>query len=232
MKTVLKDITGQKFHRLMVLNREKNASNNTAKWLCICECGKQVIVRGSSLRNGNTKSCGCAKGGCQIVDMAGKKFGQWTVISISDFRLKSNRSIAYWICKCDCGNERHVSGSSLRQGISRDCGCSRIENFHRITHGRSKTVEYNAWSSMIGRCYNPKCKRYEDWGGRGITVCDSWLNSFENFYADMGDKPTPTHSLDRINNDLGYSKDNCRWATRKEQRKNQRPYSQKQKVTS
>ena len=91
-----------------------------------------------------------------------------------------------------------------------------------ITHGMSGTPEYLAWQSMKRRCFNSNHKDYPDWGGRGITVCDRWLNSFENFLADMGSRPTAKHSLDRIDNDSDYSVENCRWATEAEQQNNKR----------
>ena len=92
----------------------------------------------------------------------------------------------------------------------------------KTTHGMSRTPEYQAWRNMKKRCFNPNTKQYSDWGGRGITVCDRWKNSFENFLADMGLKPTPKHSIDRINNDDDYCLDNCRWATKAEQYNNRR----------
>jgi len=88
------------------------------------------------------------------------------------------------------------------------------------THGMHKTPEYRSWGNMKNRCFNPNEKRYSDYGGRGITVCDRWKNSFENFLADMGLKPTPKHSLDRIDNDGDYQKDNCKWSTHVEQQNN------------
>jgi len=92
----------------------------------------------------------------------------------------------------------------------------------KTTHGMTKTPEYIAWQDMKTRCFNPNYKRYPNWGGRGITVCDRWKNSSENFLADMGLKPTVKHSLDRINNDADYCPDNCRWATKAEQQNNRR----------
>ena len=89
-------------------------------------------------------------------------------------------------------------------------------------HGMTKTSEYHAWSNIKARCFNPNNPRYSDWGGRGIAVCDRWKNSFENFLADMGTKPSPKHSLDRIDNDGDYSDENCKWSTKAEQDNNRR----------
>ena len=87
-------------------------------------------------------------------------------------------------------------------------------------HGLRYVPEYNSWCNMKGRCHNKKHPRYKEWGGKGITVCDEWLYDFERFYSDMGPRPSPSHSLDRIDGSMGYSKENCRWATKKEQSEN------------
>ncbi len=121
-----------------------------------------------------------------------------------------------WLCKCDCGNERIFSRANLRSGTVRHCGC-RVY-IKQEKHGMCNTSEYHAWHSIKARCYNPKTKGYQRYGGRGIKMCARWLESFESFYKDMGDKPTPEHSIDRFPNINGnYEPTNCRWATKKQQ---------------
>lgn len=133
---------------------------------------------------------------------------------------------------CTCGNIKIVRLSDLRSGRTTSCGCyqkkliSNIAKEVNTTHGNRKskksTPEYRSWCAMKDRCYREKNKRYPDYGGRGITVCDHWLHSFENFLEDMGTKPDISYTLDRKNNELGYSKDNCQWATYKAQANNRR----------
>jgi hypothetical protein len=116
----------------------------------------------------------------------------------------------------------------LRFGVSKSCGCLQRESVVRknTVHGHNRkgerTPEYGTWAAMIQRCRDPAAENWPRYGGRGISVCDRWLR-FENFYDDMGTKPSPQHSIDRIDNNAGYFKENCRWATSSEQRVNQRP---------
>lgn len=128
-----------------------------------------------------------------------------------------------WIARCDCGQEISVSTSDFRSGHTGSCGCLRkdIMRRSRRTHGKSHTAEFRIWCHMLGRCYNETDHKYRYYGARGIKVCDEW-HSFENFYADMGDKPSANHSLDRVDNDAGYSASNCRWATGMQQAQNKR----------
>lgn len=143
------------------------------------------------------------------------KFGHWTVLAWA------NGPKAF--CRCVCGKERLVVKTQLSKGKSKSCGCKRQSTLrHGYTRVGKVKAEWQAWNHMKQRCYNPKDKHYHDYGARGITVCEEWRNSFDTFLADMGDKPSPKHSLDRIDYNLHYCKENCRWATPMEQSQNRR----------
>lgn len=134
-----------------------------------------------------------------------------------------------WECKCECGKTKTVVSGSLKSGLTRSCGCiqkeiATINCLKKTKHnhsGKGATRTYISWKSMKDRCYNTKSPSYKYCGYYGITVCDSWLNSFENFLADMGERPQGK-SIDRIDNFKGYSKDNCKWSTVLEQNRNKK----------
>ena len=149
--------------------------------------------------------------------MIGEVYGMLTII-----RHDNHLEV---VCKCRCGKTKTLSYSSLRRVNKKpkSCGCIATESAVK-THGLSKSKEYASWSAMKNRCYYEKNIQFKDWGGRGITVCDRWLgeDGFINFYTDMGPKPTQRHSIDRKDNDKGYSPENCRWATMTEQCQNRK----------
>lgn len=148
------------------------------------------------------------------LNLVGKRFGMWTVLH--EVEKKSSRRM--YACRCDCGIEKAIDQTSLNIGTSTSCG---RHNRNNLTHGLTQSPEYNVWSNMYTRCYNPNSKSYKDYGAKGISICNRW-RTFEHFYSDMGLRPSPIHSIDRIDNSKGYELDNCRWATPCEQANNRK----------
>lgn len=153
------------------------------------------------------------------------RFGRLTVYRRE---LNSHCGHVMLACKCACGTEKIINKQSIVEGRTRSCGCLSIEistkrlTTHGASSGGQTTPEFDAWRGMKARCLNLETPDYHNYGGRGIRVCDEWLHSFETFYRDMGDKPSSTHSLDRIDSDKDYCRTNCRWATKHTQGRNRR----------
>lgn len=155
-------------------------------------------------------------------DLSGKRFTRLTAIRFVGFRKPRG---AFWECLCACGTKKTLRAETLLSGATQSCGCLnsdlRKARKPRLRHGLSKSRAWSSWQNMKTRCLNPKAERWSHYGGRGIKITPRWLESFDNFVADMG-LPKPGQTLDRINMDGNYNKKNCRWANLKTQANNKK----------
>ena len=150
---------------------------------------------------------------------AGQTYGQLTAIRQTAAGGRGHPRAERWLFQCSCGKQKEIRPISVRSGHTKGCGCLQL----RTTHGGSGTSEFQAWADMKRRCNNPNDQHYKNYGGRGITICLEWQNDFVAFLDYIGPKPSPSYSVDRIDNDLGYQPGNVKWATKKQQANNRRP---------
>jgi len=231
-KILIEHLVEKKFGNFQVLKEvEPKIRNNGRKRrmvLCKCDCGKEKIVNLDSLLSGKSKSCGCGMSSIRngithnvrrksIKHLIGKKYNRLTIISEIELKKYEPKKV---LCRCDCGKEKIIVLSNIIKGKSKTCGCMQGMSTHKLSEHRL----YDTWTNMKQRCLNPKNKKYNSYGGRGIKICNEWLNDFMNFYNwAMANGYKKGLTIDRINNDGNYEPLNCQWIPHKDNSIKHRP---------
>jgi len=221
----LVDLTGKQFGQLTVIKRSDKQVQGRSYWDCRCSCGKEIRADAYALKYGHSKSCGCSRKAREYIDFTGMRFERLTVIKRVESPYKNGHA---WLCRCDCGKEIIAQTGGLKDGTYKSCGCyARDMAKKRAKHGDARDSGrvrlYEIWNAMKGRCTRVNTVGYKDYGGRGITVCQEWIDSYISFrewalnngYAD-------NLTIDRIDVNGNYEPSNCRWATAKQQCRNTR----------
>lgn len=222
------DRVGQRFGRIVITKQWRDVDRKRTHCDYVCDCGRTGTALMGQVVAGNTRSCGCLVKDTRvspIVDRKGARYGRLIVVALEP-EGRGPAGQRMWRCVCHCGNEIVVSGGALHSGNTKSCGCLHADVAAAGSkHGMYGSAEYRAWAAAKQRCHNPKDRRYADYGGRGITMCDEWRDDFAAFLKYIGPRP-PGHSLDRFpDNDAGYAPGNVRWATSSEQQNNRRKRS-------
>ncbi|ALA07738.1 hypothetical protein BC01_159 [Bacillus phage BC01] len=226
-----KDITGQRFGKLVAIEIAGKDANKNIQWLCRCDCGNSRVVSNHYLKRGSVSHCGCSaaqarKRTGKPKDITGQRFGKLVAVKITG---KDKHHNIQWLCKCDCGNTHTVSSHYLRRGSVSSCGCLRkvlSPKGDKQGHGLSSTKLYQVHTNMVQRVHNPSHPQFKDYGGRGIKICSEWDGKgqkFVNFYNwALSSGYCEGLTLDREDVEKDYTPDNCRWVDMKTQCNNRR----------
>ena len=222
------DMLGKTYGFIKVIGPGKREGRKFL-WECLCThegCNKVVFLPGDRLRSGRTKSCGCYNKRAlrdRALDLTGLVSGKLTVLGLN----RRSDTCSMWDCRCECGSKVVVEGGNLKRGRQLSCGCLKWARMFRVTGYQHPSHEvrsdplFSIWVAMIHRCHYPSDPAYKHYGGRGIKVCERWMDP-GLFICDMTPMTREGLTIGRIDNEKGYSPDNCRWETFKEQSRNHR----------